>query len=51
MRYYGPHIWSRLDGKVKDKPIAYNLLSPEIRRINLVDLIIDNCGSCVICSS
>ena len=28
MRYYGPYIWSRFDSKVKDKQIAYNLLSP-----------------------
>ena len=28
MRYYGPYIWSRLDSNVKDKTIAYNLLSP-----------------------
>ena len=28
MRYYEPyiHVWSRLDSKVKGKPIAYNLL-------------------------
>ena len=40
---FGPYlsyIWCRLDSKVKDKP--------SIRRINLVDLISDNCGSCII---
>ena len=49
MSYYGPIIiWSRLDSKVKDKPSLQSFKS-SIRRINLVDLINDNCGFCTIC--
>ena len=50
VRYFRPYIWSRLDSKVKDKPSLQYFLS-SIRRINLVDLISDNCGSSIICSS
>ena len=46
----GPYIWSRLDSKIKDKPTLQSFKS-SIRRINLVDLISENCGSCPICST
>ena len=49
MRYFGPCIWSKLDSKVKDKASLQSFKS-SIRRINVVDLIRDNCGSCIICS-
>ena len=49
MRYFGPYIWSRLDSKAKDKPSLQSFKS-SIRRIDLVDLISDNCGSCIICN-
>ena len=50
IRYFGPYIWSRLDSKIKDKPTLQSFKS-SIRRINLVDLISENCGSCLICST
>ena len=48
IRYFGPYIWSRLDSKIKDKPTLQS--KSYIRRISLVDLISENCGSCLICS-
>lgn len=51
IRYFGPYIWSRLDSKIKDKPTLQSFKSSSIRRINLVDLVSENCGSCLICSS
>ena len=50
IRYFGSYIWSRLDSKIKDKPTLQSFKS-SIRRINLVDLISENCGSCLICST
>ena len=50
IRYFGPYIWSRLDSKIKDKPTLQSFKS-SIRRINLVDLLSENCGSCLICST
>lgn len=50
MRYFGPYIWSRLDSKAKDKSSLQSFKS-SIRHTNLVTLISDNCGSCIICSS
>ena len=51
IRYFGSYIWSRLDSKIKDKPTLQSFKSSSIRRINLVDLVGENCGSCLICSS
>ena len=48
--YFGPYVWSRLESKIKDKHILQSFKSC-IRRINLVDLISENCGSCLICST
>ena len=39
IRYFGPYVWSSLDGKIKDKPTLQSFKS-SIWRINLVDLII-----------
>ena len=50
IRYFGTYIWSRLDSKIKDKPTLQSFKS-SIRRINLVDLISENCGSCLIWST
>ena len=50
IRYFGPYISSRLDGKIKDKPTLQSFRS-SIRRINLVDVISENCGCCLIYSS
>ena len=50
IRVFAPYIWSRLDSKIRDKSTLQSFSSC-IRRINLVDLISDNCGSCLICSS
>ena len=50
IRYFGPYIRSRLDGKIKDKPTLQSFRS-SIRRINLVDVISESCGSCLICST
>ena len=46
--FFGPYIWSRLDSKIKNKPSLQSFKS-SIRRINLVDLITENCGSSLIC--
>ena len=46
----GPYIWSRLDSKIKDKPTLQSFKT-SIRRINLVNIISENCGSCLICST
>ena len=46
--FFGPSIWSRLDSKIKNKPSLQSFKS-SIRRINLVDLITENCGSSLIC--
>ena len=46
----GPYIWSRLDIKTKSKPTLQSFKT-SIRRINLVNLITENCGSCLICST
>ena len=48
IRYFGPYIWSRLDSKIKHKPTLQSFKS-SIRRMNLVDLITENCGSSLIC--
>ena len=50
IRYFGPYIWSRSDNKIKDNPTLQSFKS-SIRRINFVDLISENCGSCLICST
>ena len=50
IRYFGPYIRSILDGKIKDKPTLQSFRS-SIRRINLVDVISESCGSCLICST
>ena len=47
-RYFGPY---EIDWTAKSRAnLPFNPLS-SVRRINLVDLISDNCASCLICSS
>ena len=46
----GPYICSRLDSKIKDKPTLQSFKT-SIRRINLVNITSENCGSCLICST
>ena len=49
-RYLVRNIWSKLDNKDKEKPSLQSFES-SLRRENLVELINDNCNSCLICSS
>ena len=51
IRYFGPYIWSRLDSKIKHKPITLQSFKSSIRHINFVDLISENYGFCHICST
>ena len=50
IRYLGPALWAKLDRKLRN---LENLATfkRSVRRINLVDIISNNCNGCILCNS
>jgi len=49
LRYFGPHLWAKLPTKIRGKPSLASF-KKSIRKIDLENLIENNCSGCSLCN-
>ena len=50
LRYFGPYLWSKLPSNVRKKP-SLESFKISVRKMNVENLVDNNCEGCILCNS